>query len=785
MSRSFRLVSLLIAILPPLATPSLMASWQHLPYGQRTGNSLIANSSGQHLWLSAGSAGLWRSMDSGQTWNVASLLLHPLGRISTNRLIDVSGTGDTLICQARRSGAYWKSFSYDTGQTWQRIADENIQDFGELYVWPHGHNAWFFVCSGSESWQILYRSLDYGQTWTFLSNDISDRSRLYADPFADSTLYAADMFWAPAPDPAMWRSNDLGETWEPILAPDDLPEVDMAQISGICRTSNGILLVAGYFPLISGEGNVAALYATTDEGQTWELYSVLPGDPWISQAPLNSLIEDMSLPGRLYLVASGGLWQSDDYGLTWGINPNLPQLGDGGYTTVAYQNPQSGALYAFVEEHGLFRSHDHGESWEPLENLPVGFGYSSLFIDDEAVIAETHGESESMAWQLEFPSLVWFQLGPLPEIPDSSLDMPFLWYKHGDSLIAQTGCTARRPDSTSFHLTRLVLSTDNGLNWNVGPVLEHDLRDGRGSVFLVGDVLRILSSSYNGYWYPDTLFMTTDLGATWSFLGIWTDYAVADIEQNENKICIIAGDGFSGGRVYCTTDLGATWVASPQTITGNQIVLLGNDVFVEDYGSCAWWSESGWEVRGEIPTSTNCWWSTCFEMVGIPGNPPTLVGMLDDSNQVFISNDRALTWEARDYVLPFSEQNAYVHHLTYDPYRHRLWVSAGIGVCYLDAAELSADGPLVFKPADYTLLSVYPNPFNSETQIRFDLLKREQVSVKVYDLLGREVQTLVDEWREAGRHDVSLSLVNCSSGLYFVQLHSSSASKVEKIMLLK
>ena len=126
-----------------------------------------------------------------------------------------------------------------------------------------------------------------------------------------------------------------------------------------------------------------------------------------------------------------------------------------------------------------------------------------------------------------------------------------------------------------------------------------------------------------------------------------------------------------------------------------------------------------------------------------------------------------------------------IYNIAGDPYRNCLWASTSIGHCYLPLAELSADGPLSFKPADYTLLSIYPNPFNSSTRIRYDLLKRENVEINLYNLQGRFVKALADEIQSAGRHELDLSLSDFASGVYFVQLKTASTHKVEKLMLLK
>ena len=763
-------------ILLIFAASSLHAQWQHLPFGHSGVSSLTSDPSNLQLWGGASSAGLWHSVDGGATWQPASTLLHPLGRVNVYDLYDLDGSGDSLICRGSRSGTYWNSYSFDSGLTWQQLTDPLLQELGEFHVWQHGHHVWFFLSNDNDG---LCRSLDYGLTWTLFPNDGSSWYNLYQDPLHDSTLFV-NGFMLTEGD-GLWRSDDLGETWQPMLFIEDLPDVLFGQIPGFCRLSDNTLLIASNYNQPDYE-LVMGLLASTDEGETWTLRATLPDGTWINHGSSTALREDISVPGRLYLEASDNihpLWQSDDYGFTWLPVNGLPQ--GNMYATIEYQNPQSGALFVDVTGSGLYRSDDHADTWQLVPDPPIGTWFSELLMDDEAVIAQRIGsESHYLPWQLAEPFLEWLELNPLPAIGDTHYRVPVIWYKDGNTLVAHADGWVTT-DSASVSINRVATSSDNGNTWTFGPLLSFNLDMGLFSTLNLGEFTRILAVERQR-----TLLMTDDLGNIWSFVGEWPGEWIYEIEQSESKICVFVLEGsFSQQRIYCSADSGANWESSPLLAGVTSMVLLGNDLFVALANNCIWWSDAGWEVRGPLPYSQGCQYPTCFEINGIPGDPPTLIGTLPDTNSVFISLDRGLTWEARELEMPFAEQNTRLDNLTYDPYRHRLWVSAGIGVCYLDANELSADGPLVFKPADYTLLSVYPNPFNSTAKVRFDLLKREKVSVQVYDVLGRHVQTLTDEMREAGRHELSLSLDNCSSGLYFVQLHSSSASIVEKIMLLK
>ncbi len=90
-------------------------------------------------------------------------------------------------------------------------------------------------------------------------------------------------------------------------------------------------------------------------------------------------------------------------------------------------------------------------------------------------------------------------------------------------------------------------------------------------------------------------------------------------------------------------------------------------------------------------------------------------------------------------------------------------------------------------PIKYALLQNYPNPFNPSTVIKYSIEKAGKVSLKVYDLLGREVSTLVDDNQAAGSYTVTFNTTgrSFSSGVYFYRLESGSFVSTHKLILLK
>jgi uncharacterized protein (TIGR02145 family) len=88
-------------------------------------------------------------------------------------------------------------------------------------------------------------------------------------------------------------------------------------------------------------------------------------------------------------------------------------------------------------------------------------------------------------------------------------------------------------------------------------------------------------------------------------------------------------------------------------------------------------------------------------------------------------------------------------------------------------------------PSNYNLSQNYPNPFNPMTNIRFRLPERSIVKLVVYDILGREVSTLVNQELEAGDHEVIFNASNLSSGIYFYRIQSGNFMETKKLILMK
>jgi hypothetical protein len=100
------------------------------------------------------------------------------------------------------------------------------------------------------------------------------------------------------------------------------------------------------------------------------------------------------------------------------------------------------------------------------------------------------------------------------------------------------------------------------------------------------------------------------------------------------------------------------------------------------------------------------------------------------------------------------------------------------------ATSIEDEGSLL-SPNSYNLAQNYPNPFNPVTTIKYSIPESGNVSLKVYDILGNEVASLVNEEKTRGVHSVTFDASDLSSGVYFYKIHSGSLTSTKKMLLLK
>jgi uncharacterized protein (TIGR02145 family) len=144
----------------------------------------------------------------------------------------------------------------------------------------------------------------------------------------------------------------------------------------------------------------------------------------------------------------------------------------------------------------------------------------------------------------------------------------------------------------------------------------------------------------------------------------------------------------------------------------------------------------------------------------------------------FWSSTEDFTYGAYYMGLYYYDSNIYYIINIYKEYGFsvRCVKDIAVGVDDKDKSEL---------PKEFFLLQNYPNPFNPQTKISFSVPKESYITLKVYDLLGREVATLVQDTKQQGEYSVTWNADNVPSGVYFYKLLAGDFVETKKMVLMK
>jgi hypothetical protein len=163
--------------------------------------------------------------------------------------------------------------------------------------------------------------------------------------------------------------------------------------------------------------------------------------------------------------------------------------------------------------------------------------------------------------------------------------------------------------------------------------------------------------------------------------------------------------------------------------------------------------------------------------------PPAMDNVLPEQDYVF------------DYTSPNTYRLPFYDLLTsyYGAEAGPNWSSGGIKIKYYAGFRInpSSPDPIGIEPVsnvipkEYNLNNNYPNPFNPSTKISFDIPNSAFTSLVIYDLLGRTVETLVDEYLKPGRYEVTWSAANYPSGVYYYKITSGEYTETKKMVLVK
>ena len=319
---------------------------------------------------------------------------------------------------------------------------------------------------------------------------------------------------------------------------------------------------------------------------------------------------------------------------------------------------------------------------------------------------------------------------------------------------------------------RVEKTTDMGNAWL--RVL-NNLLYGYSISFINNDTGWVSGSVSGGTNGVSKIFRTFDGGSNW----ISFNTPQQEILTSISFISVTVGYAVSeSGKVYYSTDSGETWTFTNATITNQKILAMFEN-------------GTGWLVGNGIWRTQDSGYNWDQQLEGdfvdahfFNKDKGWVIGSSNGSKVVLYTNDGGTNWDeievpemGGDYLyLDFVDE---AHGWIYSANKRLLKTTNG-GVTYVEDERFHN-----LKPTEFTLSQNYPNPFNPSTKISWQSPIGSWQTLKVYDVLGREVATLVDEFRNAGSYEVEFNASYIPSGVYFYQIKTGVFVETKKMILLK
>jgi photosystem II stability/assembly factor-like uncharacterized protein len=355
----------------------------------------------------------------------------------------------------------------------------------------------------------------------------------------------------------------------------------------------------------------------------------------------------------------------------------------------------------------------------------------------------------------------------------------------------------------------MVRTSDEGRNWVEQAVPPHEIT----SVFFLNPYLGWASTKKSGVLMGNCLILkTTNSGENWLINRELINQELYDIFFIDNNFGWTVG---TSGLIYKTIDGGNNWISVQ---SGTNVIL--RSVHFNDY-SIGWIVGDSGVILSTINGGVN--WlpqtsGTTRNLYSVHFTDQNTGWVVGEVGTILMTADGGTTWTSQ--TSGTTEDLRSVHFIDNNGWAVGdegtiLKVSNGTSQTSGTTKDLrsvyftdnitgwvvgedgtilhTANGGVTFIeeekideiPADYNLNQNYPNPFNPSTKILYTIINRQFVSLKVYDVLGNEVATLVNEEKSAGTYEVEWNATGLPSGVYFYQLKIQGFVETKKMILMK
>jgi len=434
-------------------------------------------------------------------------------------------------------------------------------------------------------------------------------------------------------------------------------------------------------------------------------------------------------------LASGNceLYKSTNNGVNW------VAVNTGGVLRTVSVSIINNITVLGIESNGVYLSSDNGINWQHY--MPTEAGVTALYKGSARLFA---GVTNDGIYYSDDGGLNWIQ---------SKFAHLSIHEITSNGNILYAGTTAG-----------LWTSTDNGVNWTQSAF----------SSYGVYAISNLNSTMYTGVAYSG-IYKSTNNGLNWMPMYNRTGCVPYSFYQKGSRIfagMFMDGHFFLTGLYFSTND-GISWDSVQGLNSVHQIKENANYMFA----SCSW-------INGIMRSGNNGvnWnlmpMNTRVYRIEVSGN---YVFAGSDTYGIYMSTDNGETWRTKNEG--FSGTN--VRSMLIDGST----IFAGEidqGLYKRSITDITSVNNLSTEiPSAYSLGQNYPNPFNPSTVISFQLSVVSDVSLMVYDVQGREVQTLVNERLNAGTYEVRFDGSMLTSGVYFYKMVTEGYSETKRMVLIK
>ena len=522
----------------------------------------------------------------------------------------------------------------------------------------------------------------------------------------------------------IYKSTNGGVNWTPQLIAS--PSVNLYGIQFIDSLS-------GY--VCGTSGNVLK---TTNGGTNWTAVNIS------GTFTIQSLSFTTSLNGAV-VTDNGRYYKTTNGGVNWTVQfpppANLNAL-----NTVKLFN--SGTVYTSGVYGNNMKSTDAGTTWTSLLNGMNTYIFSSYFLN-----ASTGFASMSAGYILKTTNggTNWTNY-LTPTSGNNIVGLQFIDVNTGFAVPV-------------FGYDQILKTTNSGNNWFISvPGINNNVN----SLIFLNANTGILTTSYS-------TFRTTNAGTNWTYVDS-IGYSLNGL-QFVNSLTGYTSY-FNSPNTYFrkTTNGGLNWSSLPGSISNTFAMtykfLNANTGYAPGNGFMYKTTDAGnnWVQVSSIGITT--------QSISLLDSISILVGGV--FGEVKKSTDGGNSFTS----VPFVSQNgittmSFINSMTG-------WVMGQGGMIVKTNDILTGNSGFISQtPNSFMLSQNYPNPFNPVTKINYSLPKSGYVSLKIFDILGKEVATLVNEFKTSGNYTIDFAASSYTSGVYFYKLESNNFIEVKKMLLIK